>query len=173
MKIVRINIDDTMNELTVKQTKNIVSVLSKHSTSTGTSDFQLLYIWNQGNGETISCYGWYDGNAGSENKHDLIPSGVSDFLEEDSSEKLLFGNIFLVKKIKNKFVDFSVTDYANLYNEMFEGFDECITDEEEEEAEEEPDQDDKDFIINDSDEESDDSYEYKEDEELDFDKNKY
>jgi hypothetical protein len=174
MKLVRINTDDSMNEISIQSTKNIVSILSKDCTnSSGSSKLQELYTWNY-NGETIYCYGWYEGEAGFENKHDLIPGGTSEFLEEDSSEKLLFGNIFLVKKNKqNKYVDFCVSDYAHLYNELFEGFDECHTDEEEDDEDEEPDEDDKDFIVDTDEEESDDSYEYKEDEELDIDENEY
>ena len=43
--------------------------------------FSRLYTWNY-NGETVHCYGWYEGEAGFENKHDLIPGGISDFLED-------------------------------------------------------------------------------------------
>ena len=174
MKLVRINTDDSMNDITISSTKNLISTLTKDcTTSSGNSKLQLLYTWSF-NGETIHCYGWYDGEVGFENKHDLIPGGTSDFLEEDSSEKLLFGNIFLVKKNKQKkYVDFCVSDYAHVYNELFEGFDECHTDEEESDDEEEPNDDDKDFIVDTDEEESDDSYEYKEDEELDIDDNNY
>ena len=173
MKIVRINTDDSMNEISLKNTKNIMRSLEKESNSRGSSKLKELYNWNH-NGYSINCYGWYEGEAGFENKHDLIPNGISDFLEEDSSEKLLFGNIFMVQKdAQGKYIDFNVSDYANVYTELFEGFDECTSGEEEEEDEEE-DEHDKSFIVNETDDEdSDDSYEYKEDDELDIDENEY
>lgn len=173
MKFVRINTDDTMNEISMNQPKQIVPALTKLANSCGDSKLQQLYSWNF-NGDIIYCYGWYEGEAGFENKHDLIPGGISDFLEEDSSEKLLFGDIFLVKKNKQKkLVDFLVSDYAAMYSELFEGFDECGSGDEEEGEEEEPNSEDEDFIVPDSDEESVDSYEYKEDDELDTDENDY
>lgn len=165
-----------MNELSMKltkQSKQIVSALTKISNSSGHSKIQELYSWNF-NGETIHCYGWYEGEAGFENKHDLIPGGISDFLEEDSSEKLLFGDIFLVKKNKEKnLIDFLVSDYANMYSELFEGFDECISSDDNEDDSQSDDEEDDDFIVPDSAEESEDSYEYKEDDELDIDENEY
>jgi hypothetical protein len=173
MKFVRINTDDTMNEITVKQSpKNILTTLTKLANSSGSSKIQELYCWNF-NGETVHCYGWYEGEVGFENKHDLIPGGISDFLEEDSSEKLLFGDIFLVKKNKQKnLINFLVSDYANMYSELFEGFDDCVSEDGEEESESE-DEEDTDFIVPDSAEESEDSYEYKEDDELGTDENEY
>ena len=172
MKFVRINTDDTMNEISMKQPKQILTALTKLSNSSGHSKLQELYTWNY-NGETVHCYGWYEGESGFENKHDLIPGGISDFLEEDSSEKLLFGDIFLVKKNKQKkLIDFLVSDYANMYSELFEGFDDCVSEDDDEESESENEEDD-DFIVPDSDEESEDSYEYKEDDELDIDENEY
>ena len=95
---------------TVKKVKNIKKLLESISISKGTSQFKLLYEWNH-DMKNIECYGWFDGDAGFENKHELIPNGISDFLEEDSSEKLLFGDIFLIKKNnKNKLIDFCVSD---------------------------------------------------------------
>jgi hypothetical protein len=184
MKVVRINTDDSMNEVTIKKGKQLVKLLKAEAKSSGSSEFQKLYTWKV-KGNTIECYGWYEGEAGFENKHDLIPNGISEFLEEDSSEKLLFGSLFLVKKnMKGVYCDFCVTDYADVYNELFDGFDDCDESEEESE-EEEPNEDDEGFIVqgSDDDEESDgsyecedeseDSYEYKDDEELDTDENEY
>ncbi len=52
-----------------------------------------MYEWNNDD-KKIIWYGWYDGDAGFENKHELIPNGISSFLEDESSEILLFGDIF-------------------------------------------------------------------------------
>ena len=174
MIIVRINKDGSMNDIKIdKVTKtNIMGKLKKCANNTCAGGIKELYYWNHEE-NIIKCYGWYEGEVGFENKHDLIPGGISDFLEEDSSEKLLFGDIFLVKKNKQKnLINFLVSDYANMYSELFEGFDDCVSEDEEEESESE-DEEDKDFIVPDSAEESEDSYEYKEDDELDTDENEY
>ena len=122
MKIVRINIDGTMNDLDITlKKKNILKILEEKSSSKGNTNFAELYKWNH-EGKEVICYGWYDGEAGFENKHDLIPGGNSSFLcDEDSSEKLLFGDIFLVCYDKKKsLINFDVSDYAELYDIMFD-----------------------------------------------------
>ena len=120
MKLVQIKTDGSMDDIDIKIKKNnIISSLSDLSISKGCDDIKELYKWNYSN-YIIYCYGWYDGEAGFENKHELMPSGNSKFLEEDSSEKLLFGDIFLLKKNKTneKYGDFCTTEYAEI-NEYF------------------------------------------------------
>ena len=58
----------------------------------------------------------------------MIPGGISNFLEEDSSVQLLFGDIFLMKTINSKIKSFDVSEYSEFYNIMFGGFDDCDTD---------------------------------------------
>jgi len=177
MKFVRINTDGSLDDISMnKPTKNIAKCVEKHITSKGSTELQELYRWTYED-KIILCFGWYDGEAGFENEHNLIPNGNSPFLEEESSEKLLFGNIFLfTKTLDDKYTNFTKEDYENAYNELFEGFDDCdndsidIDDIEDEDIE---DEDDNDFIVNDSDIETDDSYEYKEEDELDEDMNNY
>ena len=95
MKIVQIHKDDTMEELQIKcNLRSIKGKLKKSSKCQGNDNIKELYYWNYENYK-ITCYSWYDGESGFENKHDLPPSGISSFLEEDSSEKLLFGDIFI------------------------------------------------------------------------------
>ena len=132
MKVVRINIDGTMNDLDISlKKKGLLKQLEEHTTSKGTSNFTELYKWNHENQEII-CYGWYDGDAGFENKHDLPPGGNSSFLDDDSSVQLLYGDIFLILFEKDKFIDFQVSDYSVFYNLIFEGFDNCETETESE-----------------------------------------
>ena len=152
--ITRINIDGTMNDVSVSvvSLKTIIKHLDKLAVSKGSTDLKQLYRWNYGDKE-IYCYGWYDGQAGFENKHDLIPNGNSTFLcDEDSSEKLLFGDIFLVSIISKtkRISDFCVSDYAEMYSDIFEGFDECNTSDEEEDDNEEETEEDLEFINDDS-----------------------
>ena len=177
MKCVRINANGTMNDLDINlKKKTLLKLLEKESISKGSTDFKELYKWKHNQTE-IYCYGWYDGEAGFENKHDLIPNGVSSFLEEESSEKLLFGDIFLVAIKNKKFINFCVTDYSEFYEILFD-FEDCesddTTNEEEEEEEDILSKEDEDFIVDDDDDDlSDESYEYCEDDELDIDENNY
>lgn len=176
MKCVRINCDGTMNDINISLKKrNLSTIIENETVSKGSTDFKELYKWIYDEKE-IYCYGWYDGEAGFENKHDLIPNGNSTFLEEDSSEKLLFGDIILFSMKKNKFVNFCVTDYSEVYDSLFEFEDILNTSEEEDEDEDDiVDSEDEDFIVNNElSEESDESYEdYCSDEELDNDDNEY
>ena len=183
MKIIRINCDGTMNDITIdtKLTKkNFLKPLNKNSVSKGEGDIKELYRWKVDNGNSeIACYGWCDGHAGFENKHDLPPSGISGFIDdEDSSDKkLLFGDIFILLSSNGSFKDIDVSSYANYYEILFEGFDDCNTSDDElsEEEEEEEEEEDKDFI-NDGEveEQSDDDSDYTNSvEELDIDENEY
>ena len=72
MKLVRVKIDGTMDELetTSKNAKSLKS-LENLAISKGTSCFKELYHWNS-EGKKYLCYGWFDGDPGFENKHELI-----------------------------------------------------------------------------------------------------
>ena len=133
MKIVQIFKDGSMNDLECKfNLRNCCKVLTEHSKSHGNNALKELFKWNYED-STIHLYGWYDGEAGFENKHDLVPGGQSKFLDEDSSVQLLFGDISLFQKKKKKVCDFLVSDYADFYNFMFGGFDNCESETDEEE----------------------------------------
>ena len=128
MKIIRINKDGSMNELDLKITKNPITILNKNIVSSGNDKLKELYIWKY-DSKTVKCYGWYDGEAGFENKHELAPNGSSSFLEEDSSSQLLFGDIFIVVlDNNNKYCDFTVSDYGMFFEIMNEGFDDIDED---------------------------------------------
>ena len=117
-----------------------MKTLTQNSKSTGNNSLKLLYTWNIGNTELV-CYGWYDGEAGFENKHDLPPAGSSSFIDADSSEQLLFGDIFIVKTCKGKYSQLTITDYSDYYNILFGGFDECNSSDDEPLSEGEEDED--------------------------------
>jgi hypothetical protein len=132
MKCVHIYRDGKMDEINLIKNKMKISLsnldkhLNKISKSQGNNNISELYSWNN-DGCSIKCYSWYDGEPGFENKHDLPPGGISTFLEEDSSSQLLFGDIFLVKIVAEKIIDFQVSDYGVFYNLIFDGFDNCDT----------------------------------------------
>ena len=173
MKIVRVKLDGTMDEESITKSKNIVKSLEAISISKGNSQFKLLYEWTHGI-KTIECYGWFDGEAGFENKHELIPNGNSSFLEEDSSEILLFGDIFILIKENSKYIDLDIAEYGEIFSILCEGYDNCNTSDEEESEEEEdvPDTDDEQFIVNDDEEISTDET-YSGEDDLDIDENNY
>ena len=176
MKVIRINKDGSMNELDLKVPKNPNNILNKNKVSSGNGDIKELYMWKYED-RIIKCYGWYDGDSGFENKHELVPNGSSNFLEEDSSSKLLFGDIFILAYDKdNKCCDFCVSDYGIFYDIINEGFDDCNSDSDDSLLTEELSEDD-DYIYTDNseDSESDDEYEekYSENELLDTDTNDY
>ena len=152
MKIIRINKDGSMNEINIKCNKNFTNLLIKNCNSKGEGNIKELYSWKYEN-NTIKCYGWFDGDAGFENKHELPPNGHSSFLEEDSSSKLLFGDLFILYfSDKDKQIDISVSDYSCFYEYINEGFDDC---ESEDEGFDEETEDDKNFIVDDSSEDED------------------
>ena len=141
MKVVQIFKNGDMCDLECKFTKkNILKTLTLNSKSNGNDSLKLLYTWNMGNIELL-CYGWYDGEAGFENKHDLPVSGNSQFLETDSSEQLLFGDIFIVKTCKGRYSQLTITDYSDYYNQLFGGFDDCNSSDDDSLSEEEEDED--------------------------------
>ena len=139
MKCVQIMKNGIMDELDITKIKlnQIEKELNKRAKSQGNNSIKKLYTWSY-NKKFISCYGWYDGEAGFENKHDLPSGGVSIFLDEDSSAKLLYGDIFMVCWNNKTIYDFQVSDYGEFYNIVFEGFDDCNseTESEYEEADE-------------------------------------
>jgi hypothetical protein len=178
MKIIRINYDGTMNDIEIDKItkKNALKVLNKNSVSKGTDELKELYRWKVAGSSELSCYGWCEGHSGFENKHDLPPSGISDFIDdEDSSDKkLLFGDIFILLSSGEKFKGMDVSSYANYYDILFDGFDDCVISDDELSEEELEDEDKKFINDGDIDEESDDDSEYTNSiEELDIDENEY
>ena len=79
VKIVQICKDGSMDEHVIesKALKSIETKLVSLSHSQGSSSFKELYQWSY-KGGFLRCYGWYDGDAGFENKHELPPGGHRD-----------------------------------------------------------------------------------------------
>ena len=168
--MIRINIDSTMDEIPLKS-NNIKTIINKNIKSKGNDKLNELYKWDMDD-FTLIAYGWCDGNAGYENKHELIPNGLSSILTEDSSEALLFGDIFIFKKYSGKLLPLTIAEYGEIYLNLCEGFDNCESSDGEVHSteEEDDDTDDEDFDIQEI-SSDDDSLEYIE--ELDYDENNY
>ena len=146
MKVVQVLKDGAMDEIESDclEIKSISNKLSKLSTSQGNGSFKELYSWPY-EGSSVKCFGWYDGEAGFENKHDLPPGGCSRFLVEDSSTQLLYGDIFLLRCHENTLHDFDISSYGEFYNVLFGGFDDCDTDTESEDRNIES--EDEDYVV--------------------------
>jgi len=129
MKLVQIKCNGEMTDLDIPiNTKNIRKGLADKSIHRGDKKLQHLYSWDY-EGSIILCYGWINGTAGKENKHDLPASATKlNALLDNSDTQLLFGDIFILMKQGNRFHDFSTSDYGLFYSLCFEGFDDCLSD---------------------------------------------
>ena len=125
MKCIQIFKDGKMDELNISS-KNVLKKLKANSKSQGNDELNKLYSWNF-EGDDICCYGWYDGEKGFENLHDLPHGGKSDFIDEDSSEKIIYGDLFILKYRGDALVDINVSDYSVFYSDTFENFNDYIS----------------------------------------------
>lgn len=172
MKVIHVRRDDTMNDIDciITNNNNIIKILTEKSISQGDNDLELLYTWSY-EGSQILLYGWANGGAGFENKHELPPQGQSDILETDSSERLLFGDIFLLKQIDGKLSDFEISEYGDFYTLKCGGFDDCETTDEEYENNTSSEEDEE--YVPDKDFEEDDDIEQFQSDDLELDTNNY
>lgn len=174
MKVIQITIKDEMNEIEFDKLilKTCASQFTDHSITRGKGKIKPLYSWNYEN-ETIVCYGWTQGDAGQENKHELVPLGDKLIHTIDTSDtQLLFGDIFLLKK-KKRIQSLTIDDCALLYQFITGGEDACSENDETEDDDDDEGNDLDDFIVaEDGDESSDDEY-YPSDYELDIDDHTY
>lgn len=171
MIIIRVSKDTNMKEIKLNKctNSNLINILKKNSISEGNNNIKLLFKWEY-NKNNIECYGWYDGESGFENKHELPPYGKSDFIEKDSSEELLFGDIFIVKRDhKDKLSDITISEYCDFYNFAMGGFDDCDISTSEEEV---SDEEDEEYVLGEEEEEEE-KYENQDEEYLDYDENNY
>ena len=164
MKLVKINKNGSM------ETKNIIVNL-KHlckqlNQQSEANNIQHLYTWKYDESD-IYCYGSIEGNAGSENKHDLPPNGEKKISCLDNSDtQLLFNDIYIIKK-GNRLCNFDIEDYDAFYSVCFGGFDTCDS-EDHSEVEDEQSMNDG-FIVNDTEDDDDSDYVMGSDDELETD----
>ena len=125
MKFIHVFKDGKMDELEFKEKKcnekNLLKYMNKISKSQGSGDIKKLYSWDYDN-SIVLCYGWYDGENGFENKHELPQSGISNFIDEDSSLKKLYGDLFIIRVYKNKYTDITISEYSVFYSNLFENY---------------------------------------------------
>jgi hypothetical protein len=101
MKSVKIENELNTNNIpkNVKRTKGIGSLKRR-------CDFPIK-------DKILVLYAWKNGEAGDENKHELPPPVEND---------LYFGNSYLLGVINNNHVDVTKSDYNEMKNKYFEGF---------------------------------------------------
>ena len=130
MKFVKIQCNGEMSDLDKKiDMRNIYKTFTNLASTKGTHKIKHLYTWNYED-SIIVCYGWSDGGAGNENKHDLPPNGEIILDGLDSSDtQLLFGDLYVCIKKKNKLCDIDVSDYSLFYSICFDGFHDCSDEE--------------------------------------------
>jgi len=110
--------------------------------------------------QVLTAWGWKEGKAGSENKHELPP------MADGTDAPLLFGDVVVTASSS----DFTEDQYTAFYEEAFGGFEELGSEEEEEEEVEEEDdeeQEEEEEEDGDAEEEEDDDEEEEEDEDDD------
>ena len=96
------------------------------------NDFDHRHTWQVKNDEYISLFARDDGKANQENKYDLPPP---------LDNSLFFNKMLLVKHSSEEYddddvMDLSISEWNNVYEKLFGGF-ESLNDEEEESSEEE------------------------------------
>ena len=128
MKFIHIFKDGKMDEIIYnmkkKNEKELLRYLLKISKSQGSNNLKKLYTWDYYNSKIVS-YSWYDGEHGFENKHQLPQSGISDFIDEDSSIKKIYGDIFI---IKDDYSDINISEYSVFYSGMLKDYSDYDTD---------------------------------------------
>ena len=106
-----VRIDDKI--ILRKQMKNILK-------NTGDGIAQELGSWTYNDNE-VKIYGWEDGNAGQENKHEIPPP---------HDTNLYFGDLLVVNSHGKNLINFTKEDYNIFFEEMYGGFEDIGTDSE-------------------------------------------
>lgn len=148
MKLVKISKNGSMETINFPvNLKNLCKQLKQQSED---NNIKHLYTWKYDEND-IYCYGSTEGNAGSENKHDLPPNGEKKISYLDNSDtQLLYNNIYIIKK-GNRLCNFDTEDYDAFYSVCFGGFDTCESDDHSEDDDDDEQPINDGFIVNDTD----------------------
>ena len=114
MKIIRINTDDTMDEIDLNDS------ISKYFINNNIQDIEELYIWKYQN-NTIKAFGSYTDSYSNINKHILPPNGISHVLDNNSNDIFIYSNIYIAAYDENdELIDYHISEYGNFYYVMNE-----------------------------------------------------
>jgi len=114
MKIIKINIDDTMENIKINSSNesDIMNELIKLTNYKGSENIKELYSWNK---NKIRAYGWISGTDYL-NQHKLPPGGISIINIDKSEEIVLYGNIFIMSfNGNNKLINYNISEYGELH----------------------------------------------------------
>lgn len=109
--IIRINIDNTMENININEKKNLKEELVKITNLKGYNSIVELYTWNK----NVKSYGWMLGS--NKNIHKLPPSGKTNNLSNiELSENIeLYGDIFIICFKNSNIIDYNISEYGELY----------------------------------------------------------
>ena len=121
MKIICIHVDNMMTELNILS-DNIINELNNLDNKKGDENIRLIYSWNYDD-YIIECYGSLFGKDNIKNNHILPCGGISNILEENSEDSILYGNTYIICKNNKKYIDYHISEYGNFYYIMNEYYD--------------------------------------------------
>lgn len=132
MKIVKIDIENNISNIELEYNNDIIKSFNDIDNT-----LKLLYEWNFEN-NIIQCYGCLDSDYKIKNQHILPKNGISteNTIYDKSNECNIYGNIYLICKNDNNYIDIIDSDYGMLYFNINDNLDNIYTDNEEEEEEE-------------------------------------
>ena len=118
MKIICIHVDNIMTELNI-QSDNIINEINNLENKKDNENIELIYFWNYDD-YIIECYGSSFEKNNIRNNHVLPCGGISNIYEENSEDNILYGNIYIVCKNKDTYIDYYISEYGNFYYIMNE-----------------------------------------------------
>ena len=132
--IIKINIDNTMENININEKKILEEELMKNTNFKGYENIKELYTWNK---KKIRAYGWISGS-NYKNIHKLPPCGITNN-SQLSNEIELYGNIFIVSFENNNIINYNISEYGELHYILTDDLKEYSNSENEDDDEDIPD----------------------------------
>ena len=112
IKVVILDMLGRKKENRIENKRIRINQIKKILKNKGAGNVQQLGSWDHNNNK-VKLYGWEDGNAGKENKHEIPPP---------YDTNLYFGDLLVVKSHGNNLINFTKEDYNIFFAEMYGGF---------------------------------------------------
>ena len=112
IKAVILDMSGRKKKVMIDDKTSLKKQIKKFLKKKGTGNAQKLGSWTYNNNK-VKLYGWEDGNAGKENKHEIPPP---------YDTNLYFGDLLIVNSHGNNLINFTQDDYNNFFEEMYGGF---------------------------------------------------
>ncbi len=120
IQAIRLDMLGRKKEVMLDDKKNLRKQMKNILKNKGSGIAQELGSWTYNNNE-VKIYGWEDGNAGQENKHEIPPP---------HDTNLYFGDLLAVNSNGKNLINFTKEDYNNFFEEMYGGFEDINTESE-------------------------------------------